>query len=253
MNVVIIGTGNVATVLGRLLKKAGFAIKQVFGRNPDNAEVLAAYLNSAPCSKWSGIDKDADIYLVAIADTALYDLDRRLVLSTQLVLHTAGSVTKDILKNISANYGVLYPLQSLRKELPVLTQIPFLIDGNGQQTIQTISEIALRLSSNISLVGDEARLKLHVAAILMNNFTNHLYAVTEDFCKKEGLNFKLLLPLALETVRRIELVSPSQVLTGPAIRKDDITINKHLELLNAYPAIQKLYRLMTDSIKEFNG
>ncbi|MEO5995527.1 MAG: DUF2520 domain-containing protein [Chitinophagaceae bacterium] len=252
MNVVIIGTGNVATVLGRLFKKTGATIKQVFGRNRDNTAALASELNSLPCSEWSSIDKEADLYLVAIADTALYDLGQQLVLSNQLVVHTAGSVTKDVLKNISKNYGVLYPLQSLRKEMPLLTEIPLLIDGNNEQTRQTIWEIALRLSSNISFMGDEGRLKLHVAAIYMNNFTNHLYAVTEDFCKKEDVSFNLLLPLAMETVKRINLVSPSQVVTGPAARKDEITIKKHLHLLRAYPSIQKLYQQLTNSIREFN-
>ena len=49
----------------------------------------------------------------------------------KLVLHTAGSVSKDVLKNISYNYGVLYPLQSLRKESHEIPEIPFLVDGNN--------------------------------------------------------------------------------------------------------------------------
>src|SRR5436190_24281598 len=116
MNVVIIGTGNVATVLGKLFKKAGFNIKQVFGRSIPATESLAGDLESVPCTDWNNIDREADIYLAAIADTALYDLDQHLVLLNQLVLHTAGSVSKHVLQNISSNYGVLYPLQSMRKE-----------------------------------------------------------------------------------------------------------------------------------------
>ena len=159
----------------------------------------------------------------------------------------------EVLKNISTNYGVLYPLQSLRKEMPVLTEIPLLVDGNNEQSNRVVWDIAHRLSTNVSHASDEDRLKLHVAAIFMNNFTNHLYAITADFCKKENINFNLLLPLAAETAKRIELVSPHDVITGPAIRKDQITINKHLDLLNEYPLIQKLYRQMTESIREVNG
>ncbi len=253
MKVVIIGTGNVATVLGRELKNAGFTIAQVFGRNPQNAFILAQELESIPCNLWNEIDKNADIYLVSIADRALYDLDQHLVLLDQLVIHTAGSVTKEVMKNISTNYGVLYPLQSLRKEMPVLTKIPLLVDGSNEQCKQIIWDVAQRLSTNVSYANNEDRLKLHVAAIFMNNFTNHLYTVTADFCKNENINFNLLLPLAAETAKRIELVAPKEVITGPAIRKDQVTINKHLDLLNEYPQIQKLYRQMTESIEEFNG
>ncbi len=248
MKVVIIGTGNVATVFGRIIKNTGFEIVQVFGRNSEHAATLAEEMNSTPCSEWKDISKEADIYLVALADTALYELDQHLHLTDQLVLHTAGSVSMDVLKNISVNYGVLYPLQSLRKEMNVLTQIPLLVEGNNEHAIQAVWDIACRISSNVTFINEEARLKLHVAAIFINNFTNHLYAVTADFCKKEGLNFNLLLPLAAETAKRIEWVSPEQVITGPAIRKDEVTINKHLDLLKDYPSIQKIYRQMTESI-----
>ncbi len=251
MKVVIIGTGNVATVLGRIFKNAGFEILQVFGRNSQHAATLAEEMNSVPCNEWIDINKEADIYLVALADTALYELDQHLLLSKQLVLHTAGSVSKDVLKNISANYGVLYPMQSLRKEMEVLTEIPLLVEGNNEHTIQAVWDIACRISKNVSFVNEEARLKLHVAAIFINNFTNHLYAVTADFCKKEALNFNLLLPLAAETAKRIEWISPEKVITGPAIRKDEVTINKHLDLLKDYPFIQKIYQQMTESISEF--
>ncbi len=252
MKVVIIGTGNVAAVLGKLIKKAGYEIIQVFGRNLKHASALAGEINSVPCNEWKDISKDADIYLVALADTALYDLDKHLLLSDQLVLHTAGSVSKDVLKNISTNYGVLYPLQSLRKEMDVLTEVPLLVEGNNQHTTQSIWDIACRISPNVAIVDEEARLKLHVAAVFVNNFTNHLYAVTADFCRKQSLNFSLLLPLAVETARRIAWIFPAQAITGPAIRKDNVTIRKHLDVLKDYPFMLKIYEQMTESIIMMN-
>lgn len=253
MKVVIIGTGNVATVLGRIFKKTNFTIIQVFGRNIDNASSLAAELDSVSCCEWNNIDKEGEIYLVALADIALYDLHTHLNLSKQLVFHTAGAVSMDVLKNISVNYGVLYPLQSLRKEMAVLTEIPFLVEGNNEYTTQAIWKVANLLSSNVSAIKEEARFKLHVAAIFINNFTNHLYTLTEDYCNKEALDFNLLLPLALETAKRLKWISPRQAATGPAMRKDEVTINKHLAMLKAYPDIQKIYRQITESIVTING
>src|SRR4051812_9753756 len=129
MKITIIGTGNVATVLGRLLKKAGYEILQVYGRNLTKVEKLADELQSAACHEWSKIDTQAELYLIALSDRALYDLHKNLELRDRLVVHTAGSVPMHILSKVSRNYGVLYPLQTLRKELPVLTEIPLLVDG----------------------------------------------------------------------------------------------------------------------------
>ena len=96
---------------------------------------------------------------------------------------------------------------------------------------------------------DDARLKLHVAAVVVNNFSNHLYALIENYCKSEGLEFKELLPLIEETVSRLKDTSPSMTQTGPAIRHDKETIQKHLALLESHPQLKKVYEFLTESIQ----
>lgn len=105
-------------------------------------------------------------------------------------------------------------------------------------------------SGKVAEAGDDARLKLHVAAVLVSNFTNHLYSLAEDYCHKEGLDFKQLLPLIEETALRIKNISPKKAQTGPAIRQDSETIHKHLDLLKPYPQLKNLYVLMTESIQQ---
>ena len=97
--------------------------------------------------------------------------------------------------------------------------------------------------------GDDTRLKLHVAAVFVNNFTNHLYALAEDYCKKEGIDFKELFPLIEETASRLKTISPSKLQTGPAIRNDEETIQKHLVLLASHPQMKKVYEFLTASIR----
>lgn len=233
MNVAIIGKGNVATVLGKRIKLAGHTITNIYGRG-----------------ELDTMDHAADLYVVAITDTALYDLP--LQLGDKVIVHTAGSVSKDVLKPISSNYGVLYPLQSLRKELDTLTDIPLLIDANNNATRQLLKTFAKTISGQVSEADDQQRMKLHVAAVIASNFTNHLYALAEDYCKKEKLDFSLLYPLINETAQRIKFFSPAQMQTGPAVRKDDVTIANHLAFLQAYPALHQLYQQLTDSIKEMS-
>lgn len=249
MRVVIVGAGNVATVLGRLIRDNGHTIVQVVSRAADNAAVLANELNCAFTDNSGVIDQSADLYLIAVTDTAMSQLDERYHLGDKLVAHTAGSVSKDALKNITNNYGVLYPLQSLRKQNMELQQdIPLLIDGNTDAALQTIRQFAATISSNVTTADDDQRLKLHVAAVLVSNFTNHLYALAADYCNKEGADFKLLLPLIEETALRLRHYPPHEMRTGPAVRKDIKTLQKHLNLLAGYPAIHNIYLKITDSI-----
>ena len=248
MQIVIIGSGNVAAVLGRLCKQQGHTIVQVISRNALHARLLANELNCAYADYNGEMNKDAQLYLVAVADIALYDLNNNFSLGNKLIVHTAGSVSKDVLKNVSVNYGVLYPLQSLRKEMQYTTGIPFLIDGNTEETLTLIEDFAKTLSVIVTKANDEQRLKLHVAAVVVSNFTNHLYALAEEFCKKENVDFTLLAPLITETADRIQHASAADVQTGPAARNDIFTIEKHLLILADHPNLKNIYRKLTDSI-----
>jgi predicted short-subunit dehydrogenase-like oxidoreductase (DUF2520 family) len=250
MNIVIIGSGNVAAVLGRKFKAAGHSIIQILSRNAKAATQLAYEWDTESANYFSLINKTADVYIFAVSDDAIETLVTDLKLPGKVVAHTAASVSKDVLKNVTAHYGVFYPLQSLRKEMNGLPDIPVFVEGSDEKAQSVLTKLAESISPDQVTVGKEGeREKLHVAAVIVNNFTNHLYALAEDYCKKEGLNFKELLPLIEETATRIKSSSPAISQTGPAIRNDRETINKHLALLEKHPKLKKIYEALTDSIR----
>ncbi len=248
MNVVIIGSGNVANVLGHMILNSRHNIMQVVSPELAHAKLLADDLHCAYTNKISNINRGADLYLIAITDCALPGLKNHLSLGSSIVVHTAGSVPCDVLNGISLNYGVLYPLQSLYRGMDLSVVVPLLIDGNSATTVHVIGDFARTLSSLVSVAHDAERLKLHVAAVLVNNFTNHLYAMAETFCSTERIDFNMLKPLIRETANRITTQSALSIQTGPAKRKDRMTIEKHLSLLSMYPEIRDIYIKMTDSI-----
>lgn len=248
MRLVIIGSGNVATVLGRKLVEAGHEILQVFGRDADNATSLADRLGTSPCLAWQDIRRDADAYLAAVSDSSLPGLSIHLRLGNRLIMHTAGSVNAGVLQEISSSFGVLYPLQTLKKDRETQEEIPFLIDGNSEQTREVIRKLALSVSSNVSMAGDEERKKIHLAATIVNNFSNHLFASAYSFCQCEGLDFSVLLPLIRQTAIRAGDGDPAKMQTGPAIRGDFATVSKHEEMLDNYPGLKKLYQMFSENI-----
>ena len=251
MEIVIIGSGNVAAVLGRKFKAAGHAILQIVSRNASAASALAYEWDTESANYISLINKTADVYMIAVSDNAINDIVSDLRLPGKVVAHTAASVSKEILKNVSSHYGVFYPLQSLRKEMTALPDIPVFFDGNDEIAKKKLETLAYSISpAQVTAGGDEQRLKLHVAAVIVNNFTNHLFTLAEDYCRKEGLDFKQLLPLIEETASRIKEISPEQAQTGPAIRHDKETLQKHIELLKNHPQLKNIYLLLTESIQQ---
>lgn len=251
MDIVIIGSGNVAAVLGRKLKAAGHTILQILSRNATAASELAYEWDSESANYASVINQNADVYLIAVSDNAIESIAHDLKLPGKIVAHTAAAVSKDVLKNISDNYGIFYPFQSLRKEMPNLPDIPFYIDGSNSFTKNKLEELAHSISDRPPVnADDEQRMKLHICAVLVSNFVNHLYVLAEKYCEKEGIDFAQLLPLIEETALRLSEVSPKEAQTGPAIRHDEETIQKHLQLLNGNPSLQHIYRLLTESIQQ---
>ena len=252
MDIVMIGSGNVAAVLGRKFRAAGHSILQIYSRNASVASKLAYEWDTESTNYKSLINPNADVYIIAVSDDAVGDVASALKLPGKVVAHTAASVPKEILEKISPHYGVFYPLQSLRKEMTALPDTPVFYDGSDEKTKKTLATLALSISpDNVRQAGDNERAKLHVAAVIVSNFTNHLYTLAEDYCRREGLDFKQLLPLIKETAERVKEISPNQSQTGPAIRHDGETIHHHLELLKDHPHLKNIYILLTESIQQW--
>jgi len=248
MNIVIIGSGNVATIIGTLLKQHDYTIIQIISRDINHAKILANKLNATFADFSGPHEMNADLYILALSDDALLGDISFLKLNNKPVVHTAAALSKDVLKHLSSNYGILYPLQSLSKIMEVIPPIPFLIDANNNDTLELIKSIAQKISTTVKVATDEERLKLHVAAVLVNNFTNHLFSLAESFCENENLNFTLLQPLILETVNKIKHNTAKESQTGPAIRNDIKTIEKHLTVLEKYSSLKEIYLKMTNDI-----
>jgi len=253
MKVVILGTGNAAQVLGRLIHASGHRIVEVAGRDPQKAGVLAAAWDARPVKGFSRLAREADLYLMALSDRAIPSVASRLRLSGGILVHTAGSVSIDALASCGTAHGVLYPLQSLRANLVRLPKIPFLVDANGREALDTLLAFAGSLSGQVRQADDAARLRMHLAAVFTSNFMNHLFALTERYCISEGLDFRLLGPLLSETVSRIQEAPAAGLQTGPAIRGDRPTQALHRQLLRDHPGMQAIYRLMSRSIRDFHG
>lgn len=251
MRIVMIGTGNTATVLGRLMKARGHDLLQVYGRSGMASSELAKTLAASPITSLQAIATDADLYVIAISDDAIAGVSSQLSVENRLIVHTAGAVSIEALASASRNYGVLYPYQSLRKEMGEELVIPFLVDGNTNEDLTLLEDFARTLSPQVAKANDQQRMGYHLAAVVTNNFSNHLYTLVYDFCVERGLSFSLLQPMVAQLSQRLATYPPSRLQTGPAIRGDRSTINSHLQLLEGNNDLKAVYEIFTRAIASY--
>lgn len=248
--IALIGAGRVGGHLGRALHKAGWPVVQVYSRHAEKARMLAVQLGTAHTTDLSAITQDADIYIIAVSDDAIGAVAGDLQLpQSKLVVHTSGATPSVVLQSKFARYGVFYPLQtfSLDRE-PDFSTLPICVFAGDEAGRDLLERLARSLDSPCYPVDDHQRFVLHVAAVFVNNFTNYLYQVGEDIVHSKQLSFDLLRPLILETAQKIQSASPGAMQTGPAIRGDAATVERHLAYLAARPEYAELYRLITKGI-----
>lgn len=243
LTVVLIGTGNVAGHLyHKLVQSKTVQLVQVFGRS---SEALLPFSKVATTTKYKDLYA-ADVYIIAVKDSAIAAVSLQLKSVKGIVVHTSGTQPMHLLTN--TKIGVWYPLQTFTKDKEVdFKSIPFLLEANDQVSLETLKTLAKVFTENIHLVNSEQRKQLHVAAVLVNNFSNHLFYWAEELCKEQNLPFEILLPLVKETVAKLDMISAKEAQTGPAKRNDTETIQKHIELLKQ-PLQKKIYQLMSESI-----
>ena len=129
-------------------------------------------------------------------------------------------------------------------------EIPFFIEAKTAEDVALLKAIAATLSDHVYEASSEQRKSLHLAAVFICNFTNHMYALAADLLEKYQLPFNVMLPLIDETARKVHELAPRDAQTGPAVRYDKNVIENHLAMLADLPALQEIYKLMSKSIHE---
>ncbi|WP_439183735.1 Rossmann-like and DUF2520 domain-containing protein [Carboxylicivirga taeanensis] len=248
MDVVLIGSGNVASHLGKALCQINHTVKQVYSRRLDNARELARQLGAEPIAEMNAMQQTADLYIISVKDDAIAEVIGQMPPVDGLVVHTAGSVSINAVSTF-ANHGVFYPFQSFIKGAQLsFDTIPILVEANTESNTELLFELGKVLSSSVLKAGSEQRGALHISAVFACNFVNHMYRLGEKVLVGSGLPFELLHPLIKETADKVLRMSPSDAQTGPAVRNDQQIIQKHLHYLSDNREEQDIYRLLSESI-----
>ncbi|PUV23681.1 Rossmann-like and DUF2520 domain-containing protein [Sphingobacterium athyrii] len=249
MNIVILGSGNAATHFGQAFQQLGHQIVQIYSKTKANADALAFALQCPGTDDLSQLLRNADLYLIAVSDEAIPTLVETMPQDINgIVVHCSGATDMAIL-NRFRNYGVIYPPQSLSKNKTVdFSLIPFCVEGSDTSIANSLLQLARTFSSRSILCNSQQRLAIHLSSVMVNNFSNILYQFAYELLEEHNLSFDLVRPIILETAEKVQNHVPITVQTGPAIRGDEATQQKHLKFISNKPDLQQIYQLLSHQI-----
>ncbi|MGW8316125.1 MAG: Rossmann-like and DUF2520 domain-containing protein [Bacteroidales bacterium] len=246
---VILGAGNVATHYSRHFNSLGYTISTIYSRTLAHARTLAEEVMATGTDRIEEIPEASDFYLVCLPDREVARMGNMLKDRQGIWIHTAGAVPLEELRESHPECGVLYPLQTLSRQRPVsLKKVPLLIEGSSAQVTARIRMLADGMSDEVHEMNSGQRLILHLAAVFANNFTNHMIRIAGEILTDAGVEPQLLIPLLEETIKKAGEMGAASAQTGPAIRGDIGTQQKHLEILEHYPEWKKLYTFISRDI-----
>lgn len=257
-DVAIIGSGNVATHIGRAIAASGADIVGLWSPNAGHAQSLAENLH---CPAFDSLEHLplASLCVIAVKDDVLPAVAQKVCQlysssAESIIAHTAGSVSLEVLSFWHERAAVIYPLQTLSRQRPIdFKEVPLFVEGSTRQVFSAVLNFCSRLSGHVMEANSFQRARIHLAAVFASNFSNHCCAIAQRLLGECGLDDKCILPLVEETARKLRTLPASEAQTGPAARWDTSILNAHIEQLDAHPLWQSIYKEMSQSIHENNS
>lgn len=246
-----IGAGRVAGALAKELYNRGFIIREVTSKTGLGARNLADLCNASP--KYDLTFTGTDVIIVAVPDDAVKGVMEQLRCDEDtVVVHTTGSLGIDIFPAHLRHTGVFYPLQTFSEGRCLdFSKIPFFLEASDPSVSAVLKNMAGSIGGEVHFIDAGRRRLLHVAAVFVSNFNNYMLTAGKKIASEAGFGLEILQPLINETILKAFEKGPEASQTGPAVRNDKGTIEKHIDLLSFSADLQNLYRELTKSLMSY--
>lgn len=251
MKIALVGSGNIATFFAGKFHAHGHEIIQVISNRLDRARLLAEPYHAEAGDQLDDLSQQAGVVILAVKDDVLSQILQHQALQNRILIHTAGSVNLDLLLSVTPHAGSLWCVYSVnRHHLPTRPDVPVILNASDPETLKITKQLAACITDHYYYLSDEQKTIAHLGAVFANNFSNFLFTASQDILQKNDLPFELLLPLIENTVEKLQYSRPDKLQTGPAIRHDEQTMEKHRTMLGSEPALLEVYNLISRLIQQ---
>jgi len=262
--VAIVGPGRLGQAMGKLLLDAGVPVQWVAARQLARARSAVRFIGGGKALSLK--DRrlaDADIILMTTSDVALSPVARRLARyhkdwSGRVVLHTCGSLPASVLdpfRERGAAIGSIHPYQTVPSPSAGVRNLPgcyWAVEGD-RRAVAVARRWVKALSGRAFAMRPEAKPIYHLSAFLVCPTVVTLMDCSERLLRQAGVPKKMIRPMlgkfVAETARNFVEFGARKSLTGPAVRGDWKTLERHVTELQRFapeviPAYVELVDLM---------
>jgi predicted short-subunit dehydrogenase-like oxidoreductase (DUF2520 family) len=248
MTISIVGSGNMAFQLTGAFLKANYDVKGIFSRNAFTAHELGQRYDLPVFNDYTSLS--SDVVFLCVSDDAIGDVALQCAAPDRILIHTSGSTSMDVISN--SRKGVFYPLQTMTKKSEVdFKKVPIFVTTEQADISTLLLKLAKDIGNVVYEINDDQRLKLHLSAVLTNNFMNHLAVKAKALLEVSGLDYAMITPLLEMTFDKIAKQPYNMTQTGPARRGDVSVLEKHKQILANDPYLSEIYEAMSKSIYNF--
>lgn len=265
--IALVGAGNLARALLELLPNAGFDVIEVVTRKQPRRPALTKALrrSRAKSRTFEQATLDADVIWLAVSDSAIRGCARQLAVTRdwkgKVVLHSSGALSSDELDPLrrrGASVAAAHPMMSFVGDVPDLRGLAWSVEGDAR-AVRTASAIIGGLGGRAFKIDKRSKPLYHAfGAFLSPLLVVHLEAAAE-LAREAGLSRKATARFMGPIVRRTldNLLEHSarkngagKAFSGPLVRGDVGTIERHLKALRGLTGPEQLYRALVTAAVE---
>jgi len=252
----LVGAGRVGTAVAELLRRAGHEPVAVASRSDESAQRAAGMLGCTVVAM-DGLP-ECDVVLLGVPAEAIEEVAWAINPSLSdgtIVIHFAGSRGLEPLRPVLGRGGqrvALHPVQACPDISTAIARIPgsawgcVCDEGLGDWSADLIEQT---LGGSPYWVPDVQRPVWHAAATVTSNALSAVLAVGESLLRSLGHEEPagVFGPLARGTLENaIAGGGGAATITGPAVRGETATIERHLDGIDlAAPELKRAYGLAT--------
>lgn len=254
LTIAIVGPGNLGSAMARALLAAGYRVREIVhrgGTSAKRARALAREIGARDVIA-SEARFNAEIVWICVADGAIAACAAELAKAAKWVgkiaFHSSGALSSRELKQLKrrgAAVASVHPMMTfVRSVRPDLQGVTFAIEGDAP-AVRAARRIVRDLGGRAVLIDARRKPMYHAFGAFTSPLIVATIAAAEQVARKAGLDQvsarAAIAPILRQTVENYFERGPAGAFSGPLVRGDVETVQRHLDVLRVLPEARAAY------------
>ncbi len=263
--IAMVGAGNLGSALAVCLRNAGYAIDLVLAHSPGpslrSAKQLAREVG-ARCVLEPPASVRADLFWFCVPDSEIFRAANSVAQTVswkgKIALHSSGALTSDELAGLrqqGASVASVHPMMTfVRRSRPSLRGVSFAVEGDAA-AVRVARSIVRDLGGQAYPIRKRDKAAYHAWGTFASPLFTALLATTEQVASRAGVGGRAarrrMIPILLQTLANYASFGAPGAFSGPIVRGDVETVQKHLRVLRDIPAGREAYESLARAALQY--